>query len=70
MQLTYRGIPYATSNELPTSQSFIGCYRGANMMIDCASKLPAQSFANLTYRGAKYRAIAKSSFTPQEALAL
>ncbi len=53
MNLTYRGTDYTTSSKLPVvSQSFSGCYRGTEMTLHSTSKLPAQMFVNLTYRGA------------------
>ncbi|HIK39407.1 DUF4278 domain-containing protein [Thermoleptolyngbya sp. M55_K2018_002] len=71
MNLTYRGTEYIASNQLPTtSQSFNGCYRGAEMTMHSPSKLPTQVFVNLTYRGAQYRAEAKPSFVPENVLAI
>ncbi|GAB4146036.1 MAG: hypothetical protein Fur0046_23830 [Cyanobacteria bacterium J069] len=66
MQLTYRGTDYTASNALPTtSQSFNGCYRGAEMAMHHRSKLPAQPFVNLTYRGVQYRPEVSSSFSSE-----
>ncbi|MFQ3619250.1 MAG: DUF4278 domain-containing protein [Cyanobacteriota bacterium] len=71
MNLIYRGIDYTASNALPTtSQSFNGCYRGVEMTMHSASKLPVPVFANLTYRGAQYRGEAKPSFSNENILAI
>ncbi len=71
MNLTYRGTDYTASSALPTtSQSFGGCYRGTEMTLHSTSKLPAQMFVNLTYRGAQYRAESKPSFSNENILAI
>jgi len=71
MNLTYRGTDYTTSSKLPVvSQSFSGCYRSTEMTLHSTSKLPAQMFVNLTYRGAQYRAESKPSFSNENILSI